>query len=183
MNIAIDTMSGDNGLSVTIPAFYHVLLSNTKTNFILVGDSKKITKAFSDLNLNITRHNNVEIINCRNFEEVDIEFNVFYKQLKQGKINSSMSKAIELVAAGKADACVTAGSTKALMALTNNYIQTIPDIKRPALISLLPTFNSRKSWMIDLGANFSSNASKLYQFALMAITLIETKKKRYCSAV
>ena len=177
MNIAIDTMSGDNGLTVTIPAFYHVLLNNTETNFILVGDSKKIIKTFSDLNLNIIRHNNIEIINCQKFEEENIELNAFYKQLKQGKINSSMSKTIELVAAGKADACVTAGSTKALMALTNNYIQTIPDIKRPALISLLPTFNLRKSWMIDLGANSSSNANKLYQFALMATTLIETKKK------
>ena len=177
MNIAIDTMSGDNGLSVTIPAVFHVLIDNPNTNFVLVGDSIKITKTFSELNLDIIRKNNVEIINCRTFEEENIEFNAFYKQLKQGKINSSMSKTIELVASKKVDACVTAGSTKALMALTNNYIQTIHDIKRPALISMLPTFNSKKSWMIDLGANFSSNARKLYQFALMAITLIETKKK------
>jgi len=72
---------------------------------------------------------------------------------------------------GKADACVSAGNTGALMATARFVLKTLPNIDRPAIITALPAINGR-TWVLDLGANVDCGAGHLYQFAVMGSELV-----------
>lgn len=78
-----------------------------------------------------------------------------------------MRMALELVKEGRAAACVSAGNTGALIGLATRLIQPLPGIKRPALMTLLPTSQQGKTVMLDLGANVQADTDMLVQFALM----------------
>ncbi|MDD7960693.1 phosphate acyltransferase, partial [Klebsiella pneumoniae] len=65
---------------------------------------------------------------------------------------SSMRVALNLVKDGAAQACISAGNTGALMAVSRYVLKTLPGIERPAIASALP--NPRGyTMMLDLGAN------------------------------
>ena len=85
----------------------------------------------------------------------------------RNKKDSSMRVAINLVHEGKADACVSAGNTGALMATARFVLKTLTGIDRPAIISSLPTQNDSIVRMLDLGANVDCSAENLFQFAVM----------------
>jgi glycerol-3-phosphate acyltransferase PlsX len=93
------------------------------------------------------------------------------KALKNKK-DSSMRVAINLVHAGRADACVSAGNTGALMATARFVLKMIPGIERPAIISTLPSIFGH-THMLDLGANVDSSAEHLYQFAVMGEEVVK----------
>ncbi len=82
-----------------------------------------------------------------------------------------MRVAIDLVKAGEADACVSAGNTGALMAMARFVLKMLPDIDRPAIISALPSIEGH-TWMLDLGANVDCSADHLFQFAVMGSELV-----------
>ena len=86
------------------------------------------------------------------------------------KKDSSLRVAINLVKEGRADACVSAGNTGALMAIARFVLKTLPGIDRPAIASQLPT---RKGVVtaLDLGANVNCTAEQLVQFAVMGSAL------------
>lgn len=79
---------------------------------------------------------------------------------------SSLGRAVELVADGRAQACVSAGSTVALMALAVRRLGLLPGIRRPALMSAIPSSSGFTS-LLDLGANLRVDAEQLVQFAVM----------------
>ncbi|MGE8480935.1 MAG: phosphate acyltransferase PlsX, partial [Pseudomonas shirazensis] len=87
-------------------------------------------------------------------------------QALRSKPDSSMRIALELVRDGKAQACVSAGNTGALMALSRFVLKTVPGIDRPAMVAAIPT-QSGFCQLLDLGANVDCSAEHLYQFALM----------------
>lgn len=81
-----------------------------------------------------------------------------------------MRVAIDLVKDGKADACVSAGNTGALMATSRFVLKMLPGIDRPAIITHLPSLNGH-TYMLDLGANVDSTAEHLRDFAIMGAEL------------
>jgi glycerol-3-phosphate acyltransferase PlsX len=82
------------------------------------------------------------------------------------KKDSSMRVAIDLVKAGTANACVSAGNTGALMATARFVLKTVEGIDRPAIISRIRSRNGHTQ-MLDLGANSHCTAEQLFQFAVM----------------
>jgi glycerol-3-phosphate acyltransferase PlsX len=88
----------------------------------------------------------------------------------RGKKDSSMRVAVNLVKDGTADACVSAGNTGALMAISRFVLKTLAGIERPAICSVLPALKGR-TYMLDLGANVDCSAEHLLQFAIMGATL------------
>lgn len=94
-------------------------------------------------------------------------------QALRGKPDSSMRVALGLVADGQAQACVSAGNTGALMALSRFMLKTLPGIDRPAMVAAIPTRNGYCQ-LLDLGANVDCNAEALYQFAVMGSVAAET---------
>jgi glycerol-3-phosphate acyltransferase PlsX len=93
-------------------------------------------------------------------------------QALRGKRDSSMRVAIELVRDGKADACISAGNTGALMAISRFVLKMIDGIERPAIAAPLPNRQGGQTMMLDLGANVDCEAEHLRQFALMGSALV-----------
>jgi glycerol-3-phosphate acyltransferase PlsX len=77
-----------------------------------------------------------------------------------------MRVAIDLVKAGVADACVSAGNTGALMATSRFVLKMLPNIDRPAIITALPSIEGQ-TYVLDLGANVDCTSDHLFQFAVM----------------
>ncbi|AZF43946.1 Phosphate:acyl-ACP acyltransferase PlsX [Pseudomonas sp. R1-43-08] len=90
----------------------------------------------------------------------------------RGKPDSSMRVALQLLRDGKVQACVSAGNTGALMALSRHVLKTLPGIDRPAMVAAIPT---QKGYcqLLDLGANVDCSAEHLFQFAVMGSVAAE----------
>ncbi|HCT40418.1 MAG TPA: phosphate acyltransferase PlsX [Moraxellaceae bacterium] len=99
---------------------------------------------------------------------MDDKVAVALRQKKQ----SSMRLAINLVHEKSVDACVSAGNTGALMAISRFVLKTHADIDRPAIMAALPTMTGHVH-MLDLGANVDSGPAHLLQFAQMGSVVAE----------
>src|SRR3954467_1124378 len=88
------------------------------------------------------------------------------------KKDSSMRVAINLVKSGDAHACVSAGNTGALMAISRFVLKTIAGIDRPAIATVLPNMNGAYTYVLDLGANVDCTAEQLMQFGVMGAMLV-----------
>jgi glycerol-3-phosphate acyltransferase PlsX len=129
-------MGGDYGVKVTVPTAIHFLKSHPDAHVILVGIADQIDKALKQTPHNADR---VTVIHA---EEV-IGMNEGPAQALRTKKNSSMRLAINLIKDGRADACVSAGNTGALMAISRFVLKMLPGIERPAIASFLPTHSGQ----------------------------------------
>ncbi len=167
LTVALDAMGGDFGPRVTVPAAVQALSHFPELRVIITGDRNDITHQLSQLGysddsrLSIVHSDQV----ISNSEKPSLAL--------RHRLNSSMGLAIDLVANGEAQACVSGGNTGALMALSRFRLKLLPGIDRPALVTALPTGDGKKTWMLDLGANVSSDADSLFQFAVMGSALAE----------
>jgi len=84
-----------------------------------------------------------------------------------------MRVAINLVKDEVAQACVSAGNTGALMAISRFVLKTLPGIDRPAIAGQLPTREGVVT-VLDLGANVNCSPEQLVQFAVMGTVLVAT---------
>ncbi|NPA60356.1 MAG: phosphate acyltransferase PlsX [Epsilonproteobacteria bacterium] len=80
---------------------------------------------------------------------------------------SSIYMAMELVRNGEADGVVSAGHSGATMTLATLRLGRLKGVARPALVTLMPTKTSRRSILLDVGANVDSKPEHLAQFAVM----------------
>src|SRR5205814_1143484 len=96
------------------------------------------------------------------------------------KKDSSVRVAVELVKNGEAQACVSAGNTGALMAISRFVLKTLPGIDRPAIATVIPTTKRTRTYVLDLGANVDCTAEHLLQFGIMGamlVSAVEHKEK------
>ncbi|KTD20637.1 fatty acid/phospholipid synthesis protein [Legionella londiniensis] len=166
ITIAVDAMGGDHGLNVVIPACIRAIKNNPDLKLILVGDHDKIDKYLKKENMASSRQ--FSIVHASEVVSMD----ELPSHALRNKKDSSMRVALNLIKDGKAQACVSAGNTGALMATARFVLKTLPGIDRPAIITELPTVKG-KTRVIDLGANVDSCAEHLFQFAIMGSALIQ----------
>lgn len=164
--IALDAMSGDHGLSVTVPAALQAIRRCDDVILILVGDEQKIRDELT--NHNAAESDRLRIHHASQVVEMDDAPALALKKKK----DSSMRISIDLVRDGIADATVSAGNTGALMATARFVLRMLPGIDRPAICTAIPS-NNGHSHMLDLGANVDSSAEHLYQFAVMGSELVK----------
>ncbi|MFI3190665.1 MAG: phosphate acyltransferase PlsX [Methylococcales bacterium] len=166
LTISIDAMGGDFGPKVTIPASLDCLKNNSDLTLILVGDEAVLKPLLEQELVNYSGRLFIQHASqCVEMHESPT------KALKNKK-DSSMRVAINLVRDGRADACVSAGNTGALMATARFVLKMIVGIDRPAIISTLPsTFGHIH--VLDLGANVDCTAEHLFQFAVMGNELVK----------
>ncbi|WP_397452029.1 phosphate acyltransferase PlsX [Pseudomonas sp. NA-150] len=164
--IAIDAMGGDFGPRNIVQASIACLLATPSLHLTLVGQASLIEEL-------IARHSGVDRSRLRvvNASEV-ITMDERPAQALRGKPDSSMRVALELLASGQAQACVSAGNTGALMALSRFVLKTLPGIDRPAMVAAIPTQRGFCQ-LLDLGANVDCTAEHLYQFAVMGSVAAE----------
>ena len=164
--IAIDTMSGDNGLQAAVPAALMSLEKHDDIALILVGDKPQLLAELKTLKK--STNNRLSIQHSTQVVTMDEK----PAAALRGKKDSSMRVAINLVKSGDADAVVSAGNTGALMSTGRFVFKTLPGISRPAICTAIPAAVGH-TYMLDLGANIDSSAEHLYQFAVMGSELVK----------
>jgi glycerol-3-phosphate acyltransferase PlsX len=166
IKISIDCMGGDHGPAVTIPAALSFLQRENAVALVLVGQSELIQ---AELRRNkAADHPRLSVVNATEVVTMDDSVEVALRRKK----DSSMRVAIALVQDGSVNACVSAGNTGALMALSRYLLKTLPGVDRPAICTLIPNQKDRPTYMLDLGANVDCSPLHLHQFALMGSALV-----------
>lgn len=87
-------------------------------------------------------------------------------QAFRAKPDSSMRVAVDLVAAGKGDAVISAGNSGAMLAASIFVLGRLPGVERPAIVTALPT-PSGPLVLCDAGANVEPKAAQLAQFGVL----------------
>lgn len=166
IKISIDCMGGDHGPAVTIPAAISFVESESDAELVLVGLKDQLLAELKKHKA--TDHPRLSIVHASEVVAMDDTLEVALRRKK----NSSMRVAIDLVKQGQVQACVSAGNTGALMAISRYVLKTIPGIDRPAICSILPNQKDGPTYMLDLGANVNCEPQHLHQFALMGSALV-----------
>lgn len=159
MKIAVDIFGGDNSPSALIDGCVDAAKLYDDVEFIFTGDERVITDYMSEMGYGSSRISIIdapETITCGEQPTVAIK----------RKKNSSLVKALELVASKEADAFVSAGSTGAVLAGATLIVRRIKGVKRPALAPVMPTVKG-PVLLIDCGANVDCKPNYLQQFAVM----------------
>ncbi len=159
-------MGGDFGPRCIVPASIACLAEFPSLHLVLVGQAPVL----EDL---IARESGVDRrrLSVEHAAEV-VAMDERPSQALRSKPDSSMRVALDLVRAGRAHACVSAGNTGALMALSRYVLKTLPGIDRPAMVTAIPTARGH-CHLLDLGANVDCSAEHLYQFAVMGSVAAE----------
>ena len=164
VTIALDAMGGDHGPTEIVPAALHILRKHSKLHLVLVGREEVLLKTLAD---NDAVPN--ERISIQHASET-VEMHELPSRALRRKKDSSMRVAINMVQNSMVQACVSAGNTGALMAISRFVLKMLPGIDRPAICSTMPALE-RHTHLLDLGANVDTSAEQLFQFAVMGSEL------------
>jgi glycerol-3-phosphate acyltransferase PlsX len=159
-------MGGDHGPHVTVPAALDFRREHADVNLVLVGHRTAIEAELS-------KHGAAYGSGLRIQHATEIVASAEPPvQALRFKKDSSMRVAINLVKAGEAHACVSAGNTGALMAISRFVLRTLPAIDRPAIATVLPNMRGGYTYVLDLGANVDCTSEQLMQFGVMGAMLV-----------
>jgi len=164
--LAVDCMGGDHGPHVTVPAVLAFQARHPDIDVVLVGLRDAIEAELlargSAPGPRLRVHHASEVIAMDESPATAM----------RSKKDSSMRVAINLVRNGEAHACVSAGNTGALMAISRFVLKTLPGIDRPAIAPVLPNMRGGYTYVLDLGANVDCTAEQLMQFGVMGAMLV-----------
>ena len=168
IRVSIDASGGDHGIPVTTQAGILALGEFDDLHISFVGDESALKAALAEHLQNNQLNNRFSIVHASEVVAMDEA----PSQALRKKKDSSMRVAINLVKEGQADACVSAGNTGALMAISRFVLKTIKGIDRPAIMGRMPTMTGH-CHMLDLGANVDSSPEALLEFATMGSIAVE----------
>ena len=160
MRVALDAMGGDHaprniveGAVLALKEYAHL------SKLFLVGDRAAIEAELARLKCRDPR---VEIFHCSQVVDMKDESVAAVRKKK----DSSISRAVDLVKKGDADAVVSAGHTGAAVAACTIKLRTLPGIDRAGIAATIPT-ESNIFVLIDAGANPDAKPDHLLQYAIM----------------
>ncbi|MDR2369539.1 MAG: phosphate acyltransferase, partial [Mycoplasmataceae bacterium] len=153
MKLAIDVMGFENDISEAIKACRKFNRQHTDVQFILVGNEQEIK-------VRLKPSDHFEIVHATDVIKMDDS-----PLLAIRKTNSSMYKAIELVANNQADGVLSAGSSTCYVPMAFLLLKLIDGINKPAFMPYLPTTTKQGFMMLDVGANKECTGEDLYCFA------------------
>jgi len=165
-------MGGDHGPHVTVPAALEFQARVADADIVLVGVPEAIEaelrahRAAAGARLRVQPAS--EIVGMDESPALALRY----------KKDSSMRVAINLVKNGEAHACISAGNTGALMAISRFVLKTIPGIDRPAIATVLPNMKVQFTYVLDLGANVDCTPEQLMQFGVMGAMLVTAVEHR-----
>src|ERR1700757_2087191 len=160
MKIALDAMGGDFGPPNLVAGAVMALHEYKQISTLyLVGDSAKIEDELRKHQRNDSRINIVHTT-----QVVDMSDRAWTAVRR--KKDSSISRAVDLVKRGDAEAIVSAGHTGAAVAASMIKLRTLPGIDRPGIAAVLPT-ETNVFVLMDAGANIDARPEHLLQYAIM----------------
>ncbi len=164
VTVAVDVMGGDHGCIPCVEGALRALddpRTPPETRLCLVGHAGQIRAALAACGRPAAMAR-VEVLEAPQVVSMDDA----PRDAIRRKKHSSMRLALDAVAAGRAQAAVSAGNTGALMGMAHFVLGALPGIERPALMVALPSPQGC-TWALDFGANASATPRQLQQFALM----------------
>ncbi|MCA0983364.1 phosphate acyltransferase PlsX [Halobacillus yeomjeoni] len=156
MKLAIDAMGGDHAPEAIVKGAVHAAQSIDNLHITLVGDEEQI-KPYLNGQENITILHTTEKITSED-EPV---------RAVRKKKQASMVLTAKEVKEGRADGCISAGNTGALMSAGLFVVGRMPGVDRPALSPTLPTQDGKGFLMLDVGANVDAKPDHLLQYAVI----------------
>ncbi|MBI5543989.1 MAG: phosphate acyltransferase PlsX [Deltaproteobacteria bacterium] len=166
VQIALDAMGGDHAPEAVVAGAARLSLSAPRLQLTLVGDVARISAI-----LERTRHDPERLSVQHAAHAISMDENP--REALAGKPDASLLVAARMVAAGQADALVTAGNTGAAVLACARSFGLLPGIRRAALAAVYPTQRVRGgqrdpfSLMLDVGATVECTADDLVAFAVM----------------
>lgn len=167
IKLAVDTEGGDFGAETTVFGACLAMHDDPELNCLFFGFPDQIEKALPDF----ADRDRIEIISA---DEVIADEDNPLRAVRK-KQNSALVKGLKAVADGEADAFVSAGSSGAIYAASLLHIGTIPEIKRPASVTILPTASTSSPhyMLIDSGANTASKPEHLTDYGRVGSKVAE----------
>lgn len=154
-------MGGDAGPAPVLGGLVRVLKQREGLRFLLHGNEavlKRLVAKRSDLSAISEIHHAPDTVAMTDQPS---------QTLRTGR-KSSMWAALQSVAAGEADAAVSAGNTGALLAMSVLILRKAPGVDRPAIAIHWPSFHrSGYTTMLDVGADLKADPRNLLQYAVM----------------
>lgn len=165
VRLSVDCMGGDHGPSVTLPACRAFLAAHPSAELILVGRAEALAEAAA--------WPRCRIVAATEVVEMDDAVEIALRRKKDSSLRVAVSQ-VKPDANGRAvaQACVSAGNTGALMAVSRYVLKTLEGIDRPAIATVLPNERDGGTTVLDLGANVDCTAEHLLQFAVMGSALV-----------
>jgi glycerol-3-phosphate acyltransferase PlsX len=165
MRIAVDAMGGDYAPDEIVSGCLLALREDPELQVILVGRKEDVERVLAEkagaeleaLRPRIIVHHAEHVVTA------DDRMRTVLKK----KQDNSIVKSVAMVQAGQADACVSAGSTGALVGAAIYIMGRLKGVRRPGVGVPLPSKNGF-CFVIDLGSNILCKATHLYQYAEMA---------------
>lgn len=158
MRIIVDAFGGDNA-PVEILKGAAKAVATYDCDIILTGDEEKIRQAAAENEISLER---MEIVHASDVMTMEDHPKSILREHK----DCSMAVALRLLAEGKGDAVVSAGSTGALLMGGTFIVKRIKGVSRPALAPVMPS-DDKPFMLIDCGANADCRPEMLVQFAHM----------------
>ncbi|WP_028782752.1 phosphate acyltransferase PlsX [Thalassobacillus devorans] len=156
MRIAIDAMGGDHAPGEIVKGAIEAVKADANLQITLIGDEEQIQPLVKDTS-------NITILHTK--EKITSEDEPV--RAVRRKKQASMVLMAQEVKEGRADACISAGNTGALMSAGLFMVGRIKGIERPALSPTLPTVDGKGFLLLDVGANVDAKAQHLVQYAIM----------------
>ena len=162
MKIILDAMGGDNAPQAPVLGAIEAV-KRYNADIILVGRGQEILEVLKKNGLD-TLPEGVEIAHADDVVDMhDDPATVIHKRK-----NSSMIIGLKMLADGKGDAFVSAGSTGALLTGATLLVKRVRGIRRAAMAPAMPTKAGTKVIICDCGANAECTPEFLLQFGLVA---------------
>ena len=162
MKIILDAMGGDNAPQAPVLGAIEAV-KRYNADIILVGRGQEILEVLKKNGLD-TLPEGVEIAHADDVVDMhDDPASVIHKRK-----NSSMIIGLKMLADGKGDAFVSAGSTGALLTGATLLVKRVRGIRRAAMAPARPTKAGTKVIICDCGANAECTPEFLLQFGLVA---------------
>lgn len=161
MRIALDAMGGDFAPAHPVAGAIQALRDYADFSAILVGEEEKVRAEvakhdISGLEDRISYHHASQVVDMKDSGLDSV----------RRKKDSSVSRAVDLIKQGAADAVVSAGHTGALVAAATIKLRTLPGIHRPGLAVVIPT-PTKGFLLIDAGANIDPAPAHIAGYAIM----------------
>ncbi len=161
MRLAVDVMGGDHGAGVVVGGALAALKDSAAIReLVLVGNQAEISRhpclegGSGDPRVRILHASEVVTM-----EDGPME-------VLRRKKDSSMARAIDLVAKNEADAVLSCGNTGGLLAAATIKLKRLPGIDRPGIATVIPT-PENEFVLLDAGANVEAKPVHLLHYAIM----------------
>ncbi len=165
LNIAIDTLGGDNGFVTVVKGAVTGVNENPDVKVFLAGPEKELQSELSQYKYD---KNRIVVVNAT--EEITTHEHPV--EAVRTKKDSSMVVALSLVKDGTCDAFISSGNSGAILAGGQFVIGRAKGVKRTPLAHMLPTSNE-PCLLLDCGANVDVKPEVLVQFAQMGSLYME----------